>query len=184
VTSAITTSAVKTPAEPPRQSGFSVLAPSFAIRLWLGIRAANKEGLRVGLFESLRTNERQEWLWQQGRSRPGSIVTNARTSLTSWHGYGLAGDLAFLSSRGEWFWPDTSDQRWEEVRAVLARFDLTTGLSWKSKDAPHAQPAKLPATPTSSHRQILEGRGIVALWDSLDMITLGTNTLKYVELAA
>jgi hypothetical protein len=178
------TTTTKTPAEPPRQSGFSLLAPAYAIRLWLGIRAVNKAGLRVGLFESLRTNERQEWLWQQGRSRSGSIVTNARTIWASWHGYGLAGDLAFLTQANDWYWPDTSDSRWEKVREVLKQFDLTTGLAWHSKDAPHVQPAKLPATPTAAHRKILEERGIVALWDSEDMITLGTNTLKYVEYAA
>lgn len=49
------------------------------------------EGLKVLVTQTLRDDEYQAWLYEQGRSRPGRIVTNSRT--TSFHGAGLAFDI-------------------------------------------------------------------------------------------
>lgn len=77
-----------------RQSSLGTLAPSFRDRLERGLATARRDGLQVHVFESTRTPERQAWLYGQGRSRPGLIVTNAPAGL-SWHEYAVAVDLVF-----------------------------------------------------------------------------------------
>lgn len=58
-------------------------------------------GYKAKVFEGYRSEQRQQWLWAQGRSaedcaaagvpeefaRPGQIVTNASSAATSAHGY-------------------------------------------------------------------------------------------------
>ena len=46
------------------------------------------------VVHTLRTYEEQDDLYEQGRTEPGKIVTNARGG-KSWHNFGLAIDFAF-----------------------------------------------------------------------------------------
>jgi len=46
------------------------------------------------VVHTLRTYEEQDALYEQGRTEPGKIVTNARGG-KSWHNFGLAIDFAF-----------------------------------------------------------------------------------------
>lgn len=46
-------------------------------------------GIPCRVVEGYRSDERQQWLYAQGRTRPGSIVTNAKTAKQSAHGYTL-----------------------------------------------------------------------------------------------
>jgi hypothetical protein len=58
------------------------LDPVFLSRILDFERALRLAGVRVRRTETHRTERRQAWLFQQGRSRPGPIVTG---TLTSWH---------------------------------------------------------------------------------------------------
>jgi len=60
----------------------ALLDPVFASRLRRFERLLAERGVRVRRRETWRSPDRQAWLFQQGRSRPGAIVT---TTLTSWH---------------------------------------------------------------------------------------------------
>jgi LAS superfamily LD-carboxypeptidase LdcB len=71
----------------------SLLAPAFRRAVEAAIQDCRDKGFPVKVNEGFRSQARQNWLYRQGRSRPGRIVTNAPTSLTSWHGYGLAVDV-------------------------------------------------------------------------------------------
>jgi len=86
-------------------------------------------------FEGFRPPHRQQYLYEQGRKRPGPIVTRARP-WTSYHQYGLAADFV-LYENGKWNW-DTSGEkaRWWNRLHELAREEGLEPLSW---ELPHLQ---------------------------------------------
>lgn len=57
------------------------------VRLPQLLVALEKQGVRLKILEVFRTDERQKWLYAQGRTRPGVIITNASSALTSPHGH-------------------------------------------------------------------------------------------------
>jgi hypothetical protein len=71
---------------PPRvrnvNRGLDVVDPVFASRLIEFESRLQAAGVRFSRRETWRSPERQAWLFQQGRSRPGAMVT---ATLTSWH---------------------------------------------------------------------------------------------------
>lgn len=80
----------------------SRLHPVFRRKLRALLAQLKAEGLPFRPFECFRSPQRQEWLYQQGRTRPGAIVTRARP-WESFHQYGLAADLV-LHQDGRWNW--------------------------------------------------------------------------------
>jgi len=79
------------------------LAPFFIARLNAAIADCLSLGFQVAMFEGFRTPARQDWLYAQGRSRPGNIVTRAK-AFESWHCFGLAADIAYKTPAGHWTW--------------------------------------------------------------------------------
>lgn len=69
----------------------SALAPDFREKLSGFLIDANAAGTALRVIETARTADRQAWLYAQGRTRPGAIVTNARPG-TSRHELGRAAD--------------------------------------------------------------------------------------------
>ena len=74
----------------------------------------------VGISSTYRNNAHQEYLFAQGRTRPGAIITNARGG-QSVHNYRLAFDI-FQNIRGkEWNNPrffETAGRLWREMGGV------------------------------------------------------------------
>ena len=93
------------------------------------------EGIPFRPFEGFRSPQRQQYLYEQGRTRPGNRVTNARP-WTSYHQYGLATDFV-LYENGGWSW-DTSGERggWWRRMHELGREEGLEPLSW---ELPHLQ---------------------------------------------
>lgn len=81
-----------------------LLRPDFKERAEGFLSALRREfpGYTVGVHETLRTPERQAWLFEQGRSRPGNIVT---WTLNSNHLHGIALDWHF-AKEGRAIWND------------------------------------------------------------------------------
>lgn len=150
--------------EPPRLSTFDDLAPNFACALFLTLGVCREEGLPIEIFETLRLQERQAYLWDQGRNRPGPVVTNVRNVLYGWHGYGLAADFAFRTPEKRWYWP-SDVQKWRRIDEIGAEFGLTTGIDWRFRDMPHIQPANLKASPSNYGRQLHAAGGNRAVWE-------------------
>jgi len=99
-----------------------------------------EEQIPFRLFEGFRSPERQQYLYAQGRSRPGLIVTKARPGASYHHQYGLAGDFV-LFENGEWSW-DTSGEKaryWQRLQEI----GKTLGLEPLSFEMPHLQLAGL-----------------------------------------
>ena len=51
---------------------------SQALRL---LELAQQKGMKVKIIETYRSQERQDYLYEQGRTRPGKIVTHTRSSI-------------------------------------------------------------------------------------------------------
>lgn len=92
------------------------------------------EGLPVLVTQTLRDDDYQAYLYAQGRTRPGSIVTNSKT--TSFHGAGLAFDIC-KDVKGE----EYSDRSFFARCGVIGkRMGFTWGGDWGSfPDLPHFQ---------------------------------------------
>lgn len=128
--------------------------------------AKSKLNLRVIITQTLRTDAEQSALYAQGRSLmmevnrlranvglgPISVnenrhtVTNARTAADSFHGYGLAFDIAITDPTGKMINWNKSDQNankiddWAEVGKLAEECGLEWGGNFSSiYDAPHYQ---------------------------------------------
>lgn len=87
------------------------------------------------LFEAFRTPQRQTWLYAQGRTRPGSRVTNAQ-AWQSYHQYGLAADFV-LWINSAWSWSTVGAHR--RLWTRLHELGRTVGLEPLSWELPHLQ---------------------------------------------
>lgn len=95
-----------------------------------------KQGLNIVVGETYRSVERQDYLYAQGRTRPGSIITNAKgSSMSSYHQWRLAFDV-FQNIRGE----EYNRIILAKVGAIGQKLGLEWGGSWSSfEDTPHFQ---------------------------------------------
>ena len=92
-------------------------------------------GISTVITEGYRSFERQDKLYEQGRTTPGRIVTNARGG-GSMHNYGMAFDIAFFHDM------NTVNHigDWKTVSAIGKKLGLIWGGDWKKfVDKPHFQ---------------------------------------------
>lgn len=84
-----------------------------------------------------RSFERQAAIYEQGRTTPGKIVTNARPGESA-HNYGCASDwtvFKFINGKEVVTWPDPRDPIWGEYGAAIEAAGLKWGKSFN--DYPH-----------------------------------------------
>ncbi|WP_313636737.1 M15 family metallopeptidase [Paenibacillus sp.] len=101
-------------------------------------------GIPIIVTQGLRTFAEQNALYEQGRTKPGSKVTNARGGHSN-HNFGVAIDFALLTNEGRAVSWDTKldDNRngkadWNEVVALAKALGFTWGGDWKTfLDLPH-----------------------------------------------
>jgi peptidoglycan L-alanyl-D-glutamate endopeptidase CwlK len=139
----------------------SILFPIFSHMLLEALKQTHAAGLPTAIFETYRSPTRQQYLYDQGRTRPGRIITNAKPG-KSWHQYGLAVDLAFDGSRQDgiqWSW----EGNWDAVGKIFT----DVGLEWLGYS---------PTFPEKPHFQLTKGltideacylasqEGIIAVW--------------------
>ncbi|MBY0123314.1 M15 family metallopeptidase [Bacillus sp. S/N-304-OC-R1] len=109
-------------------------------RARLLIEKAHAEGIFIIVTQGLRTYAEQNTLYEQGRTKPGKIVTNARGGY-SFHNFGLAFDFCVCDIVGgklvpNWF----VDQRWKRAGEIGKSLGLEWGGDWTSfRDYPHFQ---------------------------------------------
>ena len=152
----------------------SRLAPLFREAVEQALASCNDPNrpggpLSAKVYEALRTQARQSWLYAQGRTRAGAVVTNAPTSTTSWHGFGLAVDVVHTTGYWTPFGDDAAkNEKWfADVAAVFKATRCNWGGDWTHPDTPHMQWGKCPPSPTNSVRQLLASGGLPAVWKAV-----------------
>jgi peptidoglycan L-alanyl-D-glutamate endopeptidase CwlK len=116
-----------------------------AIELFKKAEAALLGRARPRITFTLRTMAEQQALYDQGRTKPGPIVTNAKPG-TSYHNWGLALDFCLILDGKEVSWDTIKDydgdkkSDWMEVVNIFKAAGWEWGGDWKSlKDYPHLQ---------------------------------------------
>ena len=137
------------------------LAPKFNVAVMQAMAACTAAGLRARVYEGLRSESLQQLYYARGRTTipPSYTVTNARSNLFSWHGYGLAVDV--IHETQGW---DAGDAWFAEVATHFRAADCRWGGEWKFKDLPHFQWGLCKPSPSDSARQILAANGMAAVW--------------------
>ena len=146
---------------PKVQRDLTLLAPKFQTAVRDAIAECSAAGLDAIVFETLRSAELQAEYYTRGRTKkpPERPVTNAKSSLYSWHGFGLAVDV--ISKEHGW---SPKDGWWEKVAAIFKRHGCKWGGDWRQVDLPHFQWELCKPSPSDEARSILKDRGLEAVW--------------------
>ncbi|MRG87323.1 M15 family peptidase [Salinibacillus xinjiangensis] len=109
------------------------------------ISQAKEKGISILITDDFRTVEKQNRLYEQGRSEEGNIVTYAKGG-SSYHNYGLAIDFAIQLENGHVIWDlqydgnENGHSDWMEVVDLAKNLGFEWGGDWESfKDYPHLQ---------------------------------------------
>lgn len=127
----------------------------------------NEEGFPFAVFEAYRTPQRQAYLFGQGRTRKGPIVTQAQP-WESYHQYGLAADVVLKPATG-WTW-DASAQfvaAWDRLHEIGEKY----GLETLKFERPHLQLHSFMIKDLQAGK--LPGGGDAAWWDNLQSVIKG-----------
>jgi peptidoglycan L-alanyl-D-glutamate endopeptidase CwlK len=149
------------PREIPVERRLAICAPAFCAAVE-AMLASLEGGLDEYAFETLRTEERQSFLFGFGRNYDDGRgrVTNASSALSSWHGFGLAVDVVEKDAT-PW---DAPVSFWNDIGDAAERHGLTWGGRWSRPDLPHVQWGKCPVSPTDADRELFRTRGMQAVW--------------------
>ncbi|QOV13288.1 M15 family metallopeptidase [Viridibacillus arvi] len=109
------------------------------------LKKAAEIDIDVIITEGLRPFEKQDELYNQGRSTKGNIVTYSKGG-ESFHNYGLAFDYAIKNANGGIEWDieydgnHNGESDWFEVAKLAKELGFEWGGDWrKFKDYPHLQ---------------------------------------------
>ncbi|MGF9711704.1 M15 family metallopeptidase [Paenibacillus naphthalenovorans] len=102
------------------------------------IRKSYAEGINILITQGMRTFEEQAELYARGRTKSGTIVTNAKAGY-SFHNYGLAIDFCLLADDGvNVLW--TVNDKWRRVAEIGKSLGFVWGGDWKGfVDYPHLE---------------------------------------------
>lgn len=116
-----------------------------AIRLFADAECKLSGRAKPRITFGLRTMAEQQALYDQGRTKPGNIVTNAKPG-ASYHNWGLAIDFALIVDGKTVSWDINRDfdgdhmADWMEVVNIFKAAGWEWGGSWISlKDYPHLE---------------------------------------------
>jgi peptidoglycan L-alanyl-D-glutamate endopeptidase CwlK len=138
-----------------------VVASKFA-SLAAGFSAATGDSLEV--VQGLRSWQAQSVLYDQGRTAPGAVVTNAPPGY-SWHEFGLALDVCPKSLLRTPGW-SPANPLWKVMQQLAQAQGFTCGACWTHPDTPHLQiTGRFPVSPDDEVRQLFLCGGIQAVWD-------------------
>jgi peptidoglycan L-alanyl-D-glutamate endopeptidase CwlK len=155
----------------PVQNSLDGLAPLFRDAVLRVVSDLQAWGYDPIVFETLRTNERQSFLYGFGRDYDDGrgIVTHSRTAEDTWHYYGLAVDI--ISRRKQWGAPPDF---WYVLGTSARRHGLVWGGDWNGNgstedetfsDRPHMQwGSGMRRSPSPSAAQLRSAGGNAAVW--------------------
>jgi peptidoglycan L-alanyl-D-glutamate endopeptidase CwlK len=162
------------PAEVSACRDLQVLAPGFRLRLDLVLEDLKRAGHDPLVFETLRTHERQSFIYGFGRAYDDGrgIVTHSADADETWHGFGLAADV--ISQAKRW---DAPDAFWRTLGAACRVRGLTWGGDWNGNgrsdderfvDRPHVQfGPPMRRSPSPRAARLLAAGGLRAVWQEV-----------------
>jgi len=103
------------------------------------------------VVQGTRSFTEQQSTYNQGRTTPGNVVTQARPG-DSYHQYGLAFDVVPTEYLGLPGW-NPSGPHWAKIGEIAERLGLTWGGRWSNPDKPHFE---LRAAPLSELKRYWE----------------------------
>jgi len=94
--------------------------------------AERKLNITLRIVQGLRTFKEQQAIYDQGRTKPGKIVSNAKPG-SSYHNYGLAIDIVPIENgKANWKYP------YEKIYPIAESHGFTCGGKFRTlKDKPH-----------------------------------------------
>lgn len=117
----------------------------------------------------IRTVAQQDTLYNQGRTTPGPVVTNAKGTESN-HVLGLAVDVCPMDLADEHPDWNSSDASWQRIVALAAPCGLRDGVSWR--DEPHLELAEVPEVPTGETQRLYADKGVQAVWEEIPGVTV------------
>ena len=100
----------------------------------LFLEKCKEEGINIFVTETYRSQERQNELYEQGRTKPGQIVTWTRNSR---HTTRLAWDIAVSPPKALY-----DIETLNKAGALAKRLGITWGGTWDTPDKPHFEVTK------------------------------------------
>ena len=95
------------------------------------LRLCGEQGLKVRITETYRSQQRQNELYAQGRTKPGKVVTWTKNSRhTSRRAWDICQDV-----KGKEY--DTSSGFFAKCGKIAARLGIAWGGTWETPDMPH-----------------------------------------------
>ena len=114
----------------------SLLRPDVEANCRKWLERCKEAGLNVLITNTVRDKEYQEYLYAQGRTRPGSIVTNGKTPTFHADTAGLAFDFCKNVKGHEY----DDAEFFRKAAAIAKEMGFSWGGDWKSfPDKPHIQ---------------------------------------------
>lgn len=121
--------------DPRSESLIATLLPEVRPYARALVQKALAAGIRIKVISALRTYEEQDKLYAQGRTAPGTVVTNAKAGQSN-HNFGIAFDVGVFE--GNKYLGDSP--KYKAVGALGIELGLEWGGNWKSiVDQPHFQ---------------------------------------------
>lgn len=152
----------KPPAEVRVQGDPNLLAPLMRKAALAVVADMRNAGHAARIFETLRTPERQAFLFGFGRTYDDGrgMVTKVADVWKGWHAYGLAVDIV-QDDKSPW---DAPQAFWQTLGKSAEAHGLRWGGRWKFLDLPHSQWGKAPISPTPQDALLAGKEGIAAVW--------------------
>lgn len=105
------------------------LLPMVRTRVDKFLELCDEHGIDLLVTSTYRDHESQGALYEQGRTRPGKVVTNAKPG-ESWHNYRCAIDVVpLVNGKPNW---DGSDPIWETIGELGEKAGLEWAGRWRT----------------------------------------------------
>ena len=149
------------PPEVPVISRVNALAPKMQEAVEKIVKEMASLGHNARVFETLRTPERQAFLYGFGRTYDDGrgTVTKVQDASKGWHYFGLAVDIV-QNDNSPW---DAPQAFWQTLGKCAEKHNLTWGGRWKFLDLPHSQWGGAPTSPTALDIALARDEGIEAV---------------------
>ena len=136
------------------EANIATLVPGAQAKAREWLVRCRAEGINVKVICGLRTYDEQAELYAQGRTKPGSKVTNAMPGY-SWHNFGVAWDFVVFDAKGQPQWESPLMARCGKIAESLG---LEWGGSWKGfKDTLHIQ-LRMDCTLAEARQRMQDGK--------------------------